>query len=252
MKALVYSHLISNRSDRNYAPGTVDAMLDLWLRSLRGPGRFTGDILLFTDREDLRAPQIIVRPIRLQWAQDKELWTARIANYERLPYRDYDTIMHLDLDTICVNDITDLFATDDTLRAAPSNLLLFEPKHIRQFLNPAQKIWYGRFSPRRSQKGVSASIFSCAASAWEHNMGTWARTIAQHRHAPVPELGDQSYLNLLYFRKAIPIRPYSYEEIQHRDWSYSPHARIFHFPGRPDRVELMHRHSRDVGSSEPA
>jgi hypothetical protein len=78
-------------------------------------------------------------------------------------------------------------------------------------------------------------------------MGAWAGAIKQHGMDPVPDLGDQVFLNLLYHRGTIPIRPYSREEIQHKEWSFSPRARIWHFPGLADRVALMQRYYRLYG-----
>jgi hypothetical protein len=91
MKQLVYSYLITNSSG-NYSPDTARAMLDLWALSLREAGHFRGDILLFTDRPELRLPGIIVRPLQLPKVELKHLWLTRILNYKGLPYRDYDTL----------------------------------------------------------------------------------------------------------------------------------------------------------------
>jgi hypothetical protein len=241
MKQLVYSYFITN-DNGNYSPDAAETMLDLWTRSLRETGNYRGDILLFTDRPELQLPRIIVRPLLLPKAELKHFWLTRILNYKNLPYRDYDTLMHIDLDAVCVNDINDLFALSADMRTAPSNLLLFDRQHILPFLNPAQRIWYRCFSGQKRRKGVSACVFSCASSAWEKNMGTWAEAIEQHMQDLVPDLGDQSFLNLLFYRCTIPIKPYSREEIQHKDWSFSSQARIFHFPGLADRAALMRRY----------
>jgi hypothetical protein len=249
MKQLVYSYFITN-GNGNYSRGAAGTMLDLWARSLRETGNYRGDILIFTDRPELQLPGIIVRPLLLQNVELKHFWLTRILNYKNLPYRDYDTLMHIDLDAVCVNDINDLFALNEDLRTAPSNLLLFDRQHILPFMNPAQRIKYRYFSRQRSRKGVSACVFSCASSAWEKNMKAWAEAIEQHGNGPVPDLGDQSFLNLLYYRNTIPFRPYSREEIQHKDWSFSPQARIFHFPGLADRAALMQRYYGLYGNAE--
>ncbi len=242
MRRLVYSYSITRSTTGGHAPQVVERMVDLWVRSLRGAGNFRGDVLLFTDRPDVRLSGVMTYPLTLPQVELKHLWLTRVTNYKALPYREYDTLMHVDLDTVCVNDINDLFATTAELRAAPSNLLLFAPQHVWRFLNRGQRIWYRWFSPRRLEKGVSACVFSCASSAWEANMGVWARAIEEHRNDPTPDLGDQSYLNLLLLRRTIPIRVYSREEIQHKDWSFSPRARIMHFPGLANRLELMNRY----------
>jgi hypothetical protein len=249
MKQLVYSYFIAN-DNGNYSPGAVETMLNLWTRSLRETGKFRGDILVFTDRPELRIPHIIAHPLLLPKAELKHFWLTRILNYKNLPYRDYDTLMHIDLDAVCVNDINDLFALNEEMRAAPSNLLLFDRQHILQFLNPVQRIWYRCFSAQKRRNGVSACVFSCASSAWEKNMGAWAEAIEQHMNGHAPDLGDQSFLNLLYFRRTIPIKPYLREEIQHKDWSFSPQARIFHFPGLADRAALMHHYYSLYGNAK--
>ena len=84
---------------------------------------------------------------------------------------------------------------------------------------------------RMNESGVSASVVGSATTAWEKNFGAWARLIRKHGDRPVPHFSDQSFLNVLFLKRTVPITPWSRELIVHQHWEQTPGACLMHFPG---------------------
>lgn len=64
MKPLVYLVLVDMSVPLGYKPGDLDAMFDLWVRHLKGPGGYDGEILILTNRPGFRCPG--VKPVRIE------------------------------------------------------------------------------------------------------------------------------------------------------------------------------------------
>ena len=74
-------------------------------------------------------------------------------------------------------------------------------------------------SPPRRRRGNGTSAHGRASSA----IAATARC---------PSLGDQSFLNLLFLKRTVPITRWSRKLIVHQNWEQTPDACLMHFPGR--------------------
>ena len=221
-------------------------MVELWLAHLRGPGRFTGRVVLITNER--RLPWSDVEPMPLGTvAQDRtRLFLQRVLIYDRLPVRAGETWMQLDVDALAVRPIEALFAgaADVGLRAAPSGFSPLHPMHARWLVRRHTRLWYGRVRGWDHRLGVSACLTSCTAERWHQSMGAWAALIRRHGERPMPILGDQSFLNLLYMTGKAGIRLVEDGAVLHvrdeRDMESGPaeEARVLHFPN-PRKLAMM-------------
>lgn len=226
MRKLIYSFLYKDGVSPHSAADLQD-MAEIWEASLRGPGRFTGDIKL-------------LEPTTFHQGFPKT--TARVTSYEAVPFPDYDAVLHIDLDAIAVGDVNTLFPTDDRFWVAPSNLRTIEPFHTLNITSSTEQFLRKIISSRARGLGISASIFSARSSVFPEYMRKWdAITRALHGKLENPmSVEDQGYLNVLYLRHSIPFHVYDREVIQHKDHKLTKRARIFHFAGAPNRVQTMH------------
>jgi hypothetical protein len=242
MRPLIYSHLYELAGIPEDRRASLRSTFALWLDHLRGPGRYRGDVMLFTNAVDLPAGDVLRRPLCALPADSGHAFLNRVLMYEDVPVHDYDVALQMDLDILAVDDIAPLFPRDDRLWAAPSNLRTLDRRHTWELL-PRWRRGLHRISGwRLDELGVSACVVASATSTWQRNFGAWANVIREFGDRPVPRQADQSFLNLLWLRGTIPIARWSPGEICHRDWDHTAGARLLHFPGA--RKEQMERFRR--------
>jgi hypothetical protein len=242
MKTLIYSHLYQLAGASPERAAGLRDLLSLWFDHLRGPGRYTGDVLLFTNMEGVARPGLLLRPVRKVPADPHHVFLQRVLTYDEVPVRDYDMAMQMDLDILAVDDVAPLFPQDDRLWAAPSNLRTLDWRQAWTLLPHWRKAVHRLSRCRMRELGVSACVVASAAATWDRNFGAWAAVIRAHGDRPQPRQADQSFLNLLYLQRRIPIARWPAELIPHRDWDEAVHARLLHFPGR--RKAQMQRYRR--------
>ena len=232
MKTLIYSHLYELPNTPPERRAAFVAGLDMWYQHLRHSGRYTGDILLFTNRPDVRVPGLLIEPLPDVPPDPGRAFLHRVLHYGQVPIASYDVAMQMDLDILAVDNVNPLFPTDDRLWAAPSNLRLLDWRHLGEVL-PRWRRGLHRFTGWRMRElGVSACVVASARSSWERNFGAWARAIREHGDRPLPRQFDQSFLNLLALRRTVPMARWAHDVIVHRDWDSAPNARLLHFPGK--------------------
>lgn len=237
-------------------PGADDAsfgqlleMMELWLSHLRGPGAFTGRVVLLTNESDLPLPDVELVPIEDSPRTRKDLFRQRPLAYDRLPVRPGERWMQMDADTLAVRPIEPLFARpgETTLRAAPSGLTLME--NAAPALSRPARFWYGRVRGQNGRPGVSACITSCMGEHWHRLMAPWAAAIRRYNDRPrSTPVGDQGFLNLMHMTGQIDVTPLPAELIYHVRGEEDLYceaaegATVLHFPN-PWKVELMTRRS---------
>jgi len=237
--ALVYILPESYRRDRDYLLG----MLKLWTEHLRGPGRYTGDIRLYTNADDVNHPEVTVRPFQRMSDDVKEVFMQRVLNYRDLQTADYDSILNLDLDILAVNDVAPLFARDEKLWCAESLMATAHPRHAGHLMSMPQRLWSQYISSTGRRSGLNCCAFSSTSVHWETNMGGWARIIDElgGSKAHLPQ-DDQTALNYAYYYKRLNIEKYPSEWVQHKQWYQGTETKLWHFP-TDDRLNVMRRMS---------
>jgi hypothetical protein len=118
MRTLIFSHLYHRPGSPPAPLAALLATLDMWLDHLRGPGRYTGDVLLFTNVTGIERPELIVRPFENVPADARQAYLHRVLSYREVPVQNYDVAMQMDLDLLTVDDINPLFPQDTRLWAA--------------------------------------------------------------------------------------------------------------------------------------
>jgi hypothetical protein len=230
MKPLIFSHLYQ----RPGAPvQTVHALadtLDVWLDHLRGLGAYQGDVILFTNVANMSRPGLIVRPFDGVPADPRLAHVHRALSYRIVPVRDYDVVMQMDQDLLAVADINPLFPTDGRLWAASSDAFTLDWRHAWTLLPRWRRGLHKLSGWRTDELGVSACVVASAADTYERNFGAWARLIENHGDRPLPHLADQSFLNLLYFKRSVPMTRWPPPLIRHQNWETAVDACILHFP----------------------
>ncbi len=241
MRSLIYSYL-GLTADPAESPASLIEMYDLWWKHLRGPGRYEGDIILFSNLPGLERPGVHIRPIEHHGKTPDDVYYARVRNYPSVPAADYDVVLQTDLDILAVNDVAPLFQLTAPFQAATSGLALFHPGHLGNARHFPWDSWR-RFLPgTRRRLGVSASVFACAGPQWNTCMGCWTELVDRHQHKPLM-YHDQTLLNLAYARQAIRIHPYPASYIRHQDWALHPDAILWHFPVGDIRLDVMRQHA---------
>ena len=231
MKTLIFSHLYHRPGTSDAAAATLRELLDLWYAHLRGPGQYTGDVLLFSSVKDVERPGLTVQPFQSVPADSRRAFLQRVLWYDHVPAREYDVAIQLDLDVLAMTDVDRMFPRDEQLWAAPSDLLTLDWRHAWTLLPKWRRAVHKFSGWRMNEWGVSASVVGSATTAWEKNFGAWARLIRKHGDRPVPHFSDQSFLNLLFLKRTVPITPWSRELIVHQNWEQTPGACLMHFPG---------------------
>ena len=230
MKPLIFSHLYQRPGAPLPPLQALTDTLDVWLDHLRGPGTYTGDVILFTNVENVERPDLIVRPFDGVPEDAKRAHLHRALSYRIVPVRNYDVAMQMDLDLLAVDDINPLFPVDTRLWAAPSDACTLDWRHAWTMLPRWRRGLHKLFGWRMTELGVSACVVASATETWERNFGAWARLIENHGDRPLPHLADQSFLNLLYLERIVPMTRWSPALIKHQNWDTAVGARVFHFP----------------------
>ena len=231
MRALVYSHLYELPATTPERRAALRSMLTLWYDHLRGPGRFNGDVLLFTNAAGVPVRDVRVRPIRDALPDPGHAFLNRVLAFEDVPVRDYDVAIQMDLDILAVDDIAPLFPSDERLWAAPSNLRMLDRRHTWELLPRWRRGLHRITGWRMHEGGASACVVGSASATWHRNFGAWASVIREYSGRPIPRQADQSFLNLLLLRRTVPIALWPAAAIVHRDWDRAVGARLLHFPG---------------------
>lgn len=239
MKTLIYSHFFRRPGHAGYRGAMLPGVLDLWYDHLRGPGCYTGDVLLFTNVEGLRRPGLMTRPMSHVPVDSHEGYLQRVLTHHDVPVRNYDVVMQMDMDILAIADVAPLFPTDERLWAAPSDLRTLDGKNAWTLIPRWRRVLHKVSGWRMREPGVSACVIACASAAWERHLSAWARAIQAHGNRPLPPLLDQSFLNLLWLKGTVPMACWPPELICHRDWDTAGGARLLHFPGR--RKQEMQR-----------
>ena len=240
MKTLIYSHLYQRSDAPPEKTAAYREMLTLWYEHLRGPGRYTGDVLLFTNVPELGRPGLLVRPLGDVPADPRRAFLHRVLTYGDVPAGEYDVAMQMDLDVLAIDEVEPLFPRDERLWAAPSNLRTLDWRHTWPLLARWRRAFHRLSGWRMREPGVSACVVASATSSWERNFGAWARLIRAHGDRPIPRQSDQSFLNLLYLKGSVPMACWPPEVIRHREWDHAAGARLLHFPGK--RKQQMARY----------
>ena len=231
MKTLIFSHLFERPGMPEESKAQLRSLVLLWYEHLRGPGKYSGDLLLFSSVRGVERPGLTVQAFREVPADPRRAFLVRALWYDHVPARDYDVAMQLDLDVLAVSDINDMLPRDERLWAAPSDLRMLDWRHAWTLL-PRWRRAVHKFSGwRMDERGVSASVMASATTAWERNFGAWARLIRNHGDRPIPGLSDQSFLNLLLMKRRVPMTSWSRDLIVHQNWEQFPNACLLHFPG---------------------
>jgi hypothetical protein len=242
MKTLIYSHLYERPGNSDLQSASLRALLDFWFDHLRGPGRYAGDVLLFTNVPNVGRRGLMLRPLRDVPRDPAHAFLQRVLTYDEVPAHDYDVVMQMDLDMLAVDDVNPLFPTDDRLWAAPSDLRTLDWRHAWTLIPRWRRLVHKVSGWRMTEMGASACVVASASRTWERNFGAWARVIRAHGNRPLPRQSDQSFLNLLRLTRAVPMACWPADLIRHRDWDRAGHARLLHFPGR--RKEYMQRYRK--------
>lgn len=239
MKTLVYSMLLATPDAPETWPDLI-SMYELWWRHWRGPGGYAGDLMLFTNMPDLARPSVQIRPLKHLTTEVKDVFYARVLNYQIVPFSRYDLIMQTDLDVLAINHVAPLFQLSSPFQAAASGLNLYDPRHIGSLRCFPMDAWQRFLPSKRTRQGISASAFACAGTDWIRCMSHWAKLVDCYRHRPL-HLDDQTLLNLAYARQSLPIASYPPSYIRHHNWANHPDAILWHFPTL-NRLEVMRQH----------
>src|SRR5215207_6813846 len=105
MRSLIYSFLYTRPDTSPEKVRTFLQMFELWYDHLRGPGRYTGDMLLFTNLTSVPRKDIHLYPIGDLPTDPRRAVMHRIVCSKRVPVEQYDVAMQLDLDILAVDDV---------------------------------------------------------------------------------------------------------------------------------------------------
>ena len=218
----------------------------LCIASLRGKGRYEGDIAVLTDGVfPERTPgATVVRMPRPSDAFDLRCMKHRAGRI--LDVSAYDRVLWVDCDVIAIREVAPLFefcrrglsAGDEypfnTLRA-PS---------VGGCLTWWERILFGR------RWGVNAGIFCVEARLLRPYLDLWLEEVLRYR-ARADRWIDQPPLNALIARRRIDFTPYPrgwiempplYEYLgRGRRFVLPPETRLLHYCGIPDKQETLRR-----------
>ncbi len=158
--------------------------------------------------------------------------------------------MRLDLDVLAMTDVHKMFPRDEKLWASPSDLLTLEWRHAWTLLPKWRRAVHKFSGWRMNELGVSACVVASATTTWERNFGAWARLVRNHGDREVPHFSDQSFLNLMFLQRTVPIASWSRELIVHQNWEQTPGACLMHFPGsRKEHIPRFQKVGRTDGQT---
>ena len=92
MKTLIFTHLYQRPDTTAESLARLRGLLDLWLDHLRGPGKYTGDIILFTNLERIERDGLLLRPMPNVPVDQRRAHMHRILCYDLVPAGDYELI----------------------------------------------------------------------------------------------------------------------------------------------------------------
>ena len=233
-------------------PGATQAQLDpllematLWATHLRGPARFGGRVTLLTNVPGLTIDGVECVPTPFAATDRRTLFIERVRLARRLKIDPNGRVMQLDLDALAVAPLDPLFdaVRPGTLSAATSGLTPLCHAHCGQLLTRRQR-WMYRLRGWDRRRGVSACVTACDGRSFAPLMRRWSAAIrAVGRDRPVPELGDQTYLNFLFLTGLAPVHRLPAGLIHHvraPGEPPPPGAAVLHFP-LPNKLQEMRR-----------
>ncbi len=243
-KNLVVTYLWCGDTDSPYD----GAMLRLWRDSLRGPGRFGGDILVITNRDDLHEDGMRFLTAEMDFERVADFFYFRIHNHAQVPAGEYASILQLDMDMLATADVNPLFPSDDAMRVTWSNFAALSWEHARHIM-PSWRYRILCLDPRtRRAPGVSACFLGCDSRVWHDYMDRWSRLMHEgEARFRTPLLREQSYLNLAWLKKLFPMKIVGRDTVQHGGWTLDEGVRMWHFPNVPDRLAVMEKKAAELG-----
>jgi hypothetical protein len=172
MRTLIFSYLYHRPGSPLPPSAALQETLDIWLDHLRGPGCYRGDVLLFSNVQNMQRQELQVQPFENVPANDRRAHLHRALSCRDVPVRDYDVAMQMDLDLLAVNDINPLFPRDTRLWAAPSDAPTLDWRHAWTLLLRWRRGIHKLVKWRLHELGVSACV---VASQPRPGSGTLAR-----------------------------------------------------------------------------
>jgi hypothetical protein len=233
----------------------IRAMASLWAAHLRGPGRFEGRLIVLTNLPDLEIPGAECLTAPFEVASRPHLFLERVRQYRRVPVGPDDQVMQLDLDALAMAPVHALFDAirPATLMAAQSGLPPLAHEQAGNLMTRPER-WRYRVRGWYRRPGVSACVTVCNGADWPRLMECWVQAIDERGNGrPVPLLGDQSFLNLLFLTGHAKVRRLPKSLVYHvrkpdlpMDHPLATQATILHFPLK-DRLPVMQRWSARAG-----
>ena len=207
-------------------------MATLCVRSLRGPGCYSGDITVFTNN-NFRAVDRRVQTI----AMPNEMSTQVIRQFKArahlfIEHRRYDAIMSMDADMLAVRDIRPLlgYRVNRACGMKEKPWTRMSDRSCRTCLTKAEQM------TARHRWGVNGGLLCTPGHLFQEYMELWDREIARRRGALRTWI-NQPPLNALILRRKINFTAYPegwitmpqmYQIRGRRDGGHK-NARILHF-----------------------
>jgi hypothetical protein len=122
-----------------------EILAKLTIDTLRNAGKYTGDIIVFTDNPNwlngIKATPVIMSRQRFGKAHPA---TYRFMIADFIDTSKYDQIMYLDSDILCLKDIEPLFTAKDCLKYTKENFLLDQSENNYRCFSVRDRIKYGK------------------------------------------------------------------------------------------------------------
>jgi len=220
----------------------------LSVASLRGAGRFLGDVAVLTDGIFARGAG--ADAVRAGAAGDGlAARRLKLGAWRHLDASRYDRILYLDCDVVAVADVGPLFAFE------PASVCAGDEYPFNRMSSPSvggTLRWWERLRHWRAW-GVNAGAVCFPADAFRATLELWAAEMERC----LPRLHrwiDQPPLNALVVRGRIPFRAYPrrwielpplYEFLGNgRPFALDPATKLLHICGYPDKAETAARMRR--------
>lgn len=259
---IVYSTLCALAGSSQAQLQAIIDMASLWAAHLRDRARFDGRVVLLTNVPNLQiaGAESIAAPF--QAVDRQRLFLERVLRFRAVPVVPTDQVMQMDLDALAVAPLDPLFEAmqPDALMAAPSRMGPLAEEQAGSLLTRCER-WMYRARGWHRREGVSACVTGCYGSDWTRLMRRWAAAIrVRGRSRPVPQFGDQSFLNFLLLSGAARVQrlpPHLvYHVRQPGSVFHDPAAAravVWHFPilPTPQRLEEMRRSSQGQPAPKP-
>ena len=238
MRTLVYTGC--------YGDPAYAEMTRLLVASLRGPGRYGGEIAVLTDGAFEENGQD-VRIVRDDGAHDAfAVKCAKARAASLLDGERYDRILWLDADMVAIRDVAPLFAhAREDLCAGDE----YPFNTLRAASVGGALSWWERLRHLRTW-GINAGCFCLPGSAFRSTLDLWREEILRFRPR-MRRWVDQPPLNALIARRRIRFTPYPrgwielpplYESLgRGRRFTLGPGTKLLHFCGFRDKRETLRR-----------